>query len=165
MPSSTADLSDRFGDALEYCDLPLQQYGGVRSFSGPITTVQCFQDIGLLRTLVQTPGAGGVLVVDGGGSRHVALLGDSMAQFAIDAGWAGVVINGVVRDVAALAGMPLGIKALGVSPRRGSRTGEGARDVPVTFGGAVFRPGRLLTSDDDGVVVARPRAAQLLASP
>ena len=153
MHPSTADLSDRFADGLEYCDLPFQQYGGVRSFSGPITTVQCAGDIGLLRTVVQTPGAGGVLVVDGGGARHIALLGDSMAQFAIDSGWAGLVINGVIRDTAVLAGMLLGIKALGVSPRRGTRTGEGKRDVPVSFGGAVFRPGRLLTSDDDGVVV------------
>lgn len=153
MIATTADLSDEFGDKLHYCDLPFQQYGGVRRFSGPITTVQCLGDIGLLRAVVQTPGAGGVLVVDGAGARHIALLGDSMAQFAIDSGWAGLVINGVVRDTAVLSGMPLGIKALGVSPRRGSRTGEGARDVPVTFGGAVFRPGQLLTSDDDGVVV------------
>jgi regulator of ribonuclease activity A len=94
-----------------------------------------------------------VLVVDGGGSRRTALLGDSMAQLAIDHGWAGLVINGVVRDAAILAKMPLGIKALGVSPRRGGRSGEGARDVEVAFGGAVFRPGQLLISDDDGVVV------------
>ena len=153
MHPATADLSDRLGDDLEYCDLSFQQYGGLRTFGGAITTVRCFQDIGLLRTLVQTPGSGGVLVVDGGGSRRTALLGDSMAQLAIDHGWAGLVINGVVRDAAMLAKLPLGIKALGVSPRRGGRSGEGARDVEVAFGGAVFRPGQLLISDDDGVVV------------
>ena len=157
MSPSTADLSDEFGDDLEYCELSFRQYGGRRIFGGPVTTVQCLQDIGLLRSVLAGPGAGGVVVVDGGGSTRTALFGDTMAQLAIDSGWAGVVINGVVRDTAALAGMDIGVTALGTSPRRGSRTGEGQRNVAVTFGGAVFRPGEQVVSDEDGVVVLGPR--------
>ena len=151
--NSTADLSDERGDELQYCELSFRQYGNRDSFSGPITTVRCFQDFGLLRAVLGTAGAGGVVVVDGGGSFRTALLGDTMAQLAIDNGWAGLVINGVVRDTRALGAMDIGIKALGSSPRRGDRTGQGQRDVAVTFGGAVFRPGEQLISDEDGVVV------------
>lgn len=157
MSESTADISDEFGESLQYCELSFRQYGRRRGFSGPVTTVQCFQDIGLLRSVLGTPGAGGVLVVDGGGSTRAALLGDTMAQLAIDSGWSGLVINGVVRDTRALADMDLGIKALGSSPRRGGRTGDGRHDVAVTFGGAVFRPGERVVSDEDGVIVLGPR--------
>jgi regulator of ribonuclease activity A len=153
MSDSTADLSDEFGDALQYCDLPFRQYGGRRRFSGAVTTVRCFEDVGLLRSVLETAGSGGVAVVDGGGSTRTALFGDTMAQLAIDNGWAGVVINGVVRDTAALAHLELGVKALGSSPRRGDRAGAGQQGVEITFGGATFRPGERLVSDEDGVIV------------
>lgn len=153
MVESTADLSDHFGNSLEHCLLPFAQYGRRRAFGGAISTVQCFEDISLLRSILATPGAGGVVVVEGGGSLRTALLGDTMAQLAIDNGWAGLVINGVVRDTRALADMDIGIKALGSSPRRGGRTGQGQQGVTVTFGGAVFRPGAQLVSDEDGVIV------------
>lgn len=153
MSESTADLSDEFGNALQYCELSFRQYGRRLAFSGVLSTVRCFQDVGLLRSVVQSPGAGGVLVVDGGGSIHAAVLGDTMAQFAIDSGWAGLVVNGAVRDTRELAGMELGVKALGTSPRRGGRTGAGEKDVVVSFGGAVFRPGDRVVSDEDGIVV------------
>lgn len=94
-----------------------------------------------------------MLVVDGGGSLHTALMGDLIAASAVQNGWAGVVINGAVRDVLELALLDLGIKALGSNPRRSEKTGAGDRDVTVSFGGATFTPGARLVSDDDGVVV------------
>jgi regulator of ribonuclease activity A len=65
---------------------------------------------------------------------------------------AGLVINGCVRDVAALRELDLGIKAIGSTPRPSGKEGLGEIDVPVTFGGVTFRPGDMLFSDDDGVV-------------
>jgi regulator of ribonuclease activity A len=97
-----------------------------------------------------------VLVVDGGGSLHTALMGDLIAGTAARNGWAGVVINGAVRDVAALRTLPIGIKALGTNPRKSAKTGAGERDVPVSFGDCVFAPGAEVHSDDDGVVVLPP---------
>jgi regulator of ribonuclease activity A len=64
-----------------------------------------------------------------------------------------VVINGAVRDVAALRELPIGIKALGSNPRKSGKTGAGERDVVVEFGGCRFTPGAEVISDDDGVVV------------
>ncbi len=153
MTTSTADLSDEFGESLDYCDSPFRQYGFRRSFDGLITTVRCFEDNGLLKSVLGTAGHGGVVVIDGGGSVRVALLGDLMAQLAIDNGWSGVIINGAVRDTGVLAGLDLGVKALQSNPRRGSKTGSGATNVTLTFGGATFGPGDHVFSDEDGVVV------------
>ncbi|MGR6915565.1 ribonuclease E activity regulator RraA [[Actinomadura] parvosata] len=152
----TADLYDEHGDRLDSCDLQLRQYGGRRAFSGTIATVRCHQDNALLKSVLGEPGEGRVLVVDGGGSLHTALMGDLIAGMAAGNGWAGVVINGAVRDVTALRELDLGIKALGSNPRKSGKSGTGERDVPVSFGGVTFRPGAELFSDDDGILVTRP---------
>ena len=106
MTPTTADLFDEHGDALGSCDLQLRSYGGHRSFAGRVTIVRCHQDNALLKSMLSGPGEGGVLVIDGGGSLHTALVGDVIAQLAVDNGWAGVVVHGAVRDTPALAGMP-----------------------------------------------------------
>jgi regulator of ribonuclease activity A len=156
-PVPTADLVDVHGEALRVCDTEFRQFGGCRAFAGPVRTVSCHEDNGLLRELVRTPGSGAVLVVDGGGSVHTALVGDMLAGAAAANGWAGLVLHGAVRDSAALSGLSLGIKALGTNPRTSAKTGAGAVDVPVTFGGVTFRPGDILHADDDGVVLLPQR--------
>ncbi|MET8987015.1 ribonuclease E activity regulator RraA [Nonomuraea wenchangensis] len=156
MTISTADLYDERGDQLDSCHLQLRQYGGRRAFSGRIATVRCHEDNALLKSVLSEPGEGRVLVVDGGGSLRAALMGDVIAGIAVASGWAGVVINGAVRDVAALRDLDLGVKALGSNPRKSAKTGAGERDVPVTFGEAVFHPGAELFSDEDGILVTRP---------
>ncbi|SEM39578.1 ribonuclease E activity regulator RraA [Nonomuraea pusilla] len=152
----TADLYDEHGDELDSCDLQFRQYGGRHAFGGPVVTVRCHEDNALLKWVLSEPGEGRVLVVDGGGSVHAALVGDVIAGIAAGNGWSGVVINGAVRDVAALRGLDLGVKALGSNPRKGGKLGTGERDVPVTFGGVTFHPGAHLWSDDDGILVTRP---------
>jgi regulator of ribonuclease activity A len=153
---STADLLDTRADELDSCDVQFRQFGGRRAFGGRVRTVKCREDNLLLRNLLAAPGAGQVLVVDGGGSFATALLGDNVARGAAANGWAGVVIYGCVRDSAGLLQVDLGIKALGTQPRRSGKRGTGEVDVPVAFGGATFTPGAELWSDDDGVVVTRP---------
>lgn len=150
---STSDVYDEHGERAQVCELQLRDFGGVRAFSGPISTVRCHEDNVLLRRRLSEPGDGRVLVVDGGGSLRCALLGDNIAGIAVANGWAGIVVNGCVRDVAALAELPIGIKALGTNPRPSGKGGAGEIDVPVTFGGAEFTPGATLHADDDGVIV------------
>ena len=94
-----------------------------------------------------------MLVIDGDGSLHSALVGDVIAGLGVDNGWAGLIINGAVRDAAALSTLDIGIKALGTNPRKSTKTGDGQRDVAVEFGGVVFMPGEVVHSDDDGIVV------------
>jgi regulator of ribonuclease activity A len=157
MEFSTADLVDEHGEALQSCDLQLRQFGGRRRFHGPIRTVACFEDNALVRQVLSEPGDGAVLVVDGGGSLHTALVGDLIAGLAQANGWAGLVVHGAVRDTEALGGLAIGIKALGSNPRKSAKLAAGQVDVPVRFGGVGFRPGEHLYSDEDGVVVLRWR--------
>ena len=117
----TADLIDRHGDALQSCDLQFRQFGGRSRFSGQIRTVRCHQDNVLVRQVLSEPGEGQVLVVDGGGSLHTSLVGDIIAGLARGNGWVGLVVNGAVRDVVALAGLAIGIKALGSNPRKSAK--------------------------------------------
>lgn len=150
---ATADLYDEHGENLQSCDLQMRQYGGTKSFGGTISTVRCLDDNVLVKSILGEDGDGRVLVVDGGGSLHTTLMGDMIAEIAITNRWAGIVINGAVRDVAALAKLPIGIKALGSNPRKSAKTGAGDRDVVVAFGGTTFQPGDTLYSDEDGIVV------------
>jgi regulator of ribonuclease activity A len=150
---ATADLWDEHGDELVSCELQLRQFGGVRAFEGAISTVRCDEDNALLRARVSEPAEGRVLVVDGGGSLGAALMGDQIGALAVENGWGGVVINGAVRDVNALAELELGVKALGSNPCKSLKTGAGEVDVPVSFGGVTFVAGARLVSDDDGIVV------------
>jgi regulator of ribonuclease activity A len=151
--SATADLMDRADDTVSSCDLQLRNLGGRRRFQGPIRTVRCREDNALVKQVLSTPGGGAVLVVDGGGSLHTALLGDIIAGLAVANGWTGIIVNGAVRDTAALAELPLGVKALGTNPRKSAKLGVGELDARLEFGGAAFSPGATVVADEDGVVV------------
>ncbi|HWI83309.1 ribonuclease E activity regulator RraA [Ramlibacter sp.] len=152
MTPKTSDLCDACEGALA-CALPLRGWGRRRAFAGAIRTIRCHEDIALMRDVVGQPGRGNVLVIDGGGSLARALFGDVMAGLAVRNGWAGLVINGAIRDGVEIDAMDIGVKALGTVPRRGERTGAGAVDVPVSFGGITFTPGQRLVADEDGVIV------------
>ena len=150
---STADLYDERGDDLASIALQFQDLGGHSSFSGPVRTVKCYEDNALVKTVLGTPGDGAVLVVDGNGSLRTALMGDMIAESAVANGWAGVVINGAIRDRLALAKLPFGIKALGSNPKKSTKTGRGEVDVPVVIDGVHIEPGNMIYCDPDGILV------------
>jgi regulator of ribonuclease activity A len=152
----TADLVDEIGPDVRSCDVQLRQYGGMSRFYGRVRTIRCREDNALVREVLSSPGDEQVLVVDGAGSLHTALVGDVIAALAVENGWRGLVLRGAVRDVVALSALPIGIKALGSNPRRSGKIGAGEVDVPVSFGGVTFKPGDLLFSDEDGIIVTEP---------
>lgn len=155
MPIFTADVYDEHGESFQSVTTQFQSFGREHHFHGRIRTVRCFEDNSVLKALIATPGEGHVLIVDGGGSLACELMGGMMAQTALDNNWAGVVINGAVRDRTELAGIALGVKALGSNPRKSSKNGTGEQDVEITFGTAVFRPGAMIYCDLDGILVER----------
>src|SRR5438046_96475 len=122
---ATADLCDQFSDRLRVVDGIFSSFGKNAAFYGPITTVKVFEDNVLVRTTLSEPGERRVLVVDGGGSRRCALVGDQLAELAVTNGWAGVLVFGCIRDSAAMPNFDLGIAALGTHPMRSTRRGEG----------------------------------------
>jgi regulator of ribonuclease activity A len=154
MSHATTDLSDAHPDAIQVADPIFRDFGGQRSFHGLIATVKLFEDNALVRTMLETPGAGRVLVVDGGGSLRCALLGDQLAELAVRNAWAGVVVYGCIRDSEAIACLPLGVKALATHPLKSIKRGEGQREIPVCFAGVHFRPGAWLYADGDGLIVS-----------
>ena len=154
----TADLVDDIGSDVRSCDHQFRRFGGRSEFAGPISTVRCVEDNALLKSVLSAPGEGGVLVIDGGGSVHTALVGDLIADLARSNGWAGLIVHGAVRDSSALHDIELGIKALGTNPRKSAKTGAGERDVTVSFGGVEFVPGDIAYCDDDGIVVVAAAA-------
>lgn len=153
MVPSTTDLADREGSEVRSCDVGFRDFGGHVFFSGPIRTVRCFQDNALVKQVLSEPGDGAVLVIDGAGSTHTALMGDLIAELGRSNGWSGAVIHGAVRDAVVLADLDFGVKALGTNPRKSGKTGAGEQDVPVEFGGVRFAPGEHVVCDHDGVVV------------
>ncbi|MEV8360310.1 ribonuclease E activity regulator RraA [Microbacterium sp. 67-17] len=155
MTIATADLFDERGDELDSLGIQLQDIGGRIAFDGSIRTVRCFRDNALVKATLATPGRGGVLVIDGGGSLDSALVGDLIAGSAVENGWSGILVYGAIRDREAIGRLDLGVKALGSNPRKSAKDGVGDLDVPVTIGGVVFTPGRHVWADADGVVVER----------
>jgi regulator of ribonuclease activity A len=148
----TTDLSDENPGA-RVLPVTLRDFGGAAKFFGPAMTVKCYEDNSRIKELSLSPGNGRVLVVDGGGSTRCALLGDKIAADLLANGWAGVIVYGCVRDRAALAGLGLGVKALGSNPRRSTKQGEGQVGVPVTIEGVPVRPGDRVYADGDGAIV------------
>lgn len=151
--TATADLCDRDGAQALVAEPVFRDFGRHIAFAGAVATVRVRDDNLLVRQTLATPGDGRVLVVDNGGSLSCALLGDNLAALAVEHGWAGVVVFGCVRDAAALATLPLGVKALATHPKRGDKTGAGDVGVPVTIAGITIAPGAYLTADADGIVV------------
>lgn len=148
----TADLCDENPQAA-VLELEMRDYGGVVVFEGPVSTLRLHEDNKLVGEALREAGQGRVLVVDGGGSRRCALVGDNLAQRAVDNGWAGIVVYGCIRDAEQIGTIGIGLKALGTHPRKTVKRGEGQRDEPVRFGGLTIRPGDQLYADRDGVVV------------
>lgn len=156
MSFSTADLCDRFAgqDHFQIAEPLLQHFGGQRRFCGQVTTLKVFEDNSLLRVALQEPGQGRVLVVDGGGSRRCALLGDNLAGLALENAWAGIVVYGCIRDVERVEQLPLGVLALHCHPLPSRKHGQGDRDVMITFAGVNFKKSQYLYADRDGIIVA-----------
>ena len=134
-------------------------FGGRARFAGPVATVKCFEDNTQVKAAVESPGHGQVLVVDGAGSLRRALVGGNLAAAAARNGWAGIVVDGCVRDVAELNACDIGIRALALVPLPTERRGEGQRGVPVQLQGVWLRQGDWLYADEDGIVVMAGPAA------
>ena len=148
----TTDLSDSHPEARILAPL-FREFGGRAAFAGPAFTLRVFENNPLVRRELETPGEGRVLVIDGGGSLNCALVGGMLAGFAVRNGWAGIVLNGCVRDVAELRSLPIGIRALAAHPRRSGKAPLGEAGVPLSFAGVTIHPGDLIHADEDGVLV------------
>ena len=150
---STCDISDQLHPHVQYLDPIFKSYGGKTAFSGRIVTIKCFEDNSLVEEALKMNGKGCVLVVDAGESLRCAMLGDKRASDAIKNNWEGIVVNGSIRDSVMINSMTIGIRALGVCPRKSIKKGNGKRNLTVDFSNVKFIPNHYLYADEDGVIV------------
>lgn len=160
---ATCDLLDAHDGnpelALRVVEPMFKSYGAHQRFCGQIETLKVFEDNSLVREALASEGNGRVLVIDGGGSRRCALVGDQLGELGVKNGWAGIVVWGCIRDSLAINQQAIGVRALDTHPRKSIKKGVGERGLAVTFGGVTFTPGEWIYVDADGLIVSRAALA------
>jgi regulator of ribonuclease activity A len=156
---ATTDICDANEDLITQRVLrvvaPLfKSYGGLDKFQGSAVTLKVFEDNTWVRTLLDEPGQGRVLVIDGGGSLRCALVGGNLGVLAEKNGWAGILVNGCVRDTQELQSSKVGIRALAAHPQKSVKRNIGERDLIIDMAGTVVKPGDRIYVDEDGILVS-----------
>ncbi|MFM1806847.1 MAG: hypothetical protein RL212_1106 [Pseudomonadota bacterium] len=159
MGFATTDICDANEDLiskgqLRVCAPVFKAYGGLSRFKGAAVTLKVFEDNTWVRTLLDEPGQGRVLVIDGGGSTRCALVGGNLGVLAEKNNWAGIVVFGCVRDTLELAQSKVGIRALATHPQKSVKRNVGERDLVIDIAGTVVKPGDMIYADEDGVIVS-----------
>ena len=154
MEYNTSELCDIYLDQVDVVEPMFSSYGGRNSFGGQITTIKCFEDNGLINTVLSEPGAGRILLIDGGGSLRRALIDVELAQRAAHNAWEGIIVYGCVRHVDELDELDIGIHAMASIPVGADEQGIGEVDVAVNFGGVTFLPEDHLYADNTGVILS-----------
>jgi len=160
MNFATTDLCDDNANLLEDGRLAVlppvfRHFGKQVQFSGRVTTLKVHEDNALVRSVLETQGGGNVLVIDGGGSLRRALVGGQLGLLAQDNGWAGIIVDGCIRDTDEINSCEIGVRALGAHPQKSSKKGVGERNVRVHIQGVPVQPGDWIYADADGILVAQ----------
>lgn len=148
----TADLCDHAGADLRIADIALRSFGGITFGSGPARLVQLDDDNRILFDVLGEPGMGAILLVKVQSAAHPAVVGENVARRALENGWAGLVVDGSVRDVGILASIPLLIVAREPRPFRMRTESRGAEVDSFLFGGVTVRTNDIVVVDEDGIV-------------
>lgn len=154
MEYNTSELCDLFADNIDVLEPLFISYGGKSSYGGEVTTIKCYEDRGLIDSVLQQEGSGKVLLIDGGGSIRRALLDAANVQFAVDNGWEGIICFGSVRDVDIIEEMDIGIHAVAAIPVAADAEEIGDTDIAVNFAGVTFLPEDHVYADNTGIVLS-----------
>ncbi|MDN3678960.1 ribonuclease E activity regulator RraA [Vibrio tapetis subsp. quintayensis] len=155
MEYNTSALCDIYLDQVDVVEPMFSNFGGSASFAGQITTVKCFEDNGLIRSVLEQEGSGRILLIDGGGSLRRALIDSELATLAEENEWEGIVVYGCVREVDDLEDMNIGIQALASIPVGAAAQDIGEIDVAVNFGGVTFLPEDYIYADNTGIILSQ----------
>ena len=148
------DLSDKYPDLIQIGKMSLQKFGGKNSLCGEIYTVSCSDDNSIVKKILASEGKNKVLVIDAAGVSHASMIGDQIAESAVKNNWAGIVVNGYVRDVEELQNLPIAIFAKGAVPQKTNKKDHGFEDVLISFGSTVMTSGKWIYVDQNGWLVA-----------
>lgn len=149
----TADICDEHSDKVFVLEAGYPNYGGADKCQGEIVTIKLDRNntdlIGLLR---DEDGTGKVVIVDVD-SAYFAVVGENLMKFAHKNNYAGIVVNGYVRDTWQIKDIPVALYAIGTCPRKYIPVTSGERNGLLSFGGIEFNHGDYLYADTDGVIV------------
>ena len=148
------DLSDYNSDQTQIGRITLNSYGGIQNLSVEIYTVSCSDDNSIVKKILASEGKNKVLVIDASGVAHASMIGGQIAESAVKKNWAGIVVNGRVRDVEELKNLPIGIFAKGAVAQKTSKKNHGFEDVLIAFGSVVMTSGKWIYIDQNGWLVA-----------
>lgn len=148
----TTAVSDAL-NGLHNLDSSIKPVSPQLKVAGKATTVKLrAADNKLVLKGIAKANPGDVLVVDAKGYMNNAVAGDFVIGLAETLGLAGVVIDGVVRDIAAIREMNYPVFCKGVTTAASDKRGSGEVNVPISCGDAVVQPGDIIVADGDGVV-------------
>jgi len=153
MADYTADFCDNHPDKTSVLGPGYRNYGGAAMCQGRIVTIELNDNNNDLITLLRDEQGHGKVVVVEANQAYYAIVGEALMNFAKSNGYAGIIVNGYIRDTAQIKDIPVALYALGTCPRKSIPVTQGKRDIPLQFGGVEFRPGDYVYTDTDGIIV------------
>jgi len=133
-------------------------YRGAK-IAGPAITVKCSNplDTTVVHYALKIAKPGDVIVIDRGGDKQHAGVGEMVALCAKHVGVAGIVVDGAATDINEIEEMKMPVFARRLSASCGRLLGmSGEINTIVNCGGVIVRPGDIVFGDDNGVLVILP---------
>ncbi|MGB0865196.1 MAG: ribonuclease E activity regulator RraA [Granulosicoccaceae bacterium] len=157
----TADLCDEHPERVSVLGPGYSNYGGAAVCEGEVVTIRLDKNNSDLITLLRDEdGAGKVVVVDVD-QAYYAVVGENLMKFAQASGYAGIVVNGYIRDTFQIKDIPVALFALGTCSRKSIPVTSGELGAMLSFGGVDFKPGNYIYADTDGVIVTAKPLSQV----
>jgi len=155
----TADICDEHSDEVAVLDSEYKNYGGSDKCEGQIVTLKLDRNNSdLIELLRDEDGSGKIAVVDVDRA-YFAVVGENLMKFAYQSNYAGIIVNGYIRDTFQIKDIPVALYALGTCPRKYIPVTSGEKNTPLFFGGIEFKSGDYLYADTDGVIVSKEKIA------
>jgi regulator of ribonuclease activity A len=149
----TADICDEYNDRVFVLGAGYRNYGGADKCQGEVITIKLDKNNSdLIKLLRDVDGTGKIVVVDVA-QAYFAVVGENLMKFAQQNNYAGIIVNGYIRDTFQIKDIPVVLYALGTCPRKYIPATSGEKDIPVSFGGIDVNSGDYLYADSDGVIV------------
>ncbi|MEA2099955.1 MAG: ribonuclease E activity regulator RraA [Campylobacterota bacterium] len=149
----TADFCDEHHEIVDVLNHDYKNYGGASKCRGEVITIKLDKNNSdLVKLLRDEDGTGKIVIVDVD-AEFFAVVGENLMKFAQQNNYAGIVVNGYIRDTFQIKEIPVALYALGTCPRKSIPITKAIRDIPLSFGGVNFKNGDYLYADTDGVMV------------
>jgi len=150
----TADLCDEYSEKVQVLSAGYKSYGGADNCQGEIITIKLDKNNADLVALLRDEAGHGKIVVVDVDQEYFAVVGENLMKFAHKNNYAGIIVNGYIRDTFQIKDIPVALYALDTCPRKSIPVTSGERELPLSFGGVNFTQGSYLYADTDGIIVA-----------